>query len=109
MDAKVTLDEQSVLALPIKQANKLGVVLTVQSDVLGARVVIAPKLSEPSGGLVVFTWREAYIMAQARLEPELLRHLYLVKQAFPGAALERVSRKPGAPARVDVDNGCSFS
>lgn len=90
----------SIEALPILQAHKLGVSVVVKSKVLGEEIIFAPKPAPSTSGRVVYSWREAFIIAQAKPTDEQLRHLHVLKREFPGSELEAIN-----PVGVDVLHG----
>ena len=67
-----------------------GIVMTVWSDVLNDRILLAAD-GDPvanSGGLVVYWESEVRKLVQGKLAPDLLRILHATKKALPGAHLE---------------------
>lgn len=81
----------SVEDLPIKRCQKLGLVVTVKSEVLGESVVFAPTAVVDGETRVVYTWREAFIMAKAKPEVGALQYLHEFKKQFPGSVVESIT------------------
>lgn len=98
-------DEASVFALPIVKMQKMGLVMTVKSEVLGDTVVFAPTPTVAGEKRVVYTWREAYIIATAKPKTGPLQWLHAIKKEFPGAALEAITIKTldGKAAELEVE------
>lgn len=91
----------SVEDLPIKRCQKLGIVMDVASEVLGETVVFAPTAKVEGETRVVYTWREAFILAKAQPEGELLRYVHELKRQFPGSVIETITVS-GSGKHADV-------
>lgn len=77
--------------MPVKQCQKMGLVMDVKSVVLGETVVFAPTTEVAGETRVVYTWREGFIIAKAQPETGLMRFVHEVKRQFPGSMIETIT------------------
>lgn len=88
--------------MPVKQCQKMGLVMDVKSAVLGETVVFAPTTEVAGETRVVYTWREGFIIAKAQPAPELLRYAHEIKRAFPGSSIESIVFQDGGKGEVKM-------
>lgn len=102
-------DAASVDELGIKQAQKLGLVMAVKSKALdGETIILAPSAVLPGETRVVYSWREAFILAKAKdiMTPGMLRVVHELKRAFGSeTAVQGVRVQDDGRVRIDTSEG----